>query len=345
MEVSLKEIWHILLLFTQDFPSLQDFRKYWIGSAQYLTDDYLRKKRATDGDTQHRAGVQQVSAWCSDSVQVLQTIQKPGLWSDYLLLARLSSSDTQLTIRANLQQMALYLWLSRHRCLMTWKRVGVSSLQKKMMPGTSSHRQWVFKTEDGCSSQTVLGSNTCSCSVYGILLRLHNFSELQSHHLSNGHDGHFLSLWQRLDGTVKWNCWAWRMERIMVHSLTPIFLIVFLSTVVFDQLIFFVISCLSTFLKKISLKTHFKKGWYHKTGNVHLRNSKGWFWETKRDSAPQKPVVALMTKPLFWLFPFPLSLSFLLPSWFLESLAKSLLQVLNFRQTQIKTICNILTNT
>lgn len=132
-------------LFTQDLLSLQVFRKYWIGSAQYLTD-YLRKKRATDEDTQYKAGVQQVSAWCSDLGQIPQTIQKPGLWSDCLLLAHLSSSDIQLPIRANLQKTASFLWLSRHRCLMAWKRVGVASLQKKMMPGTSCHSQWVFKT-------------------------------------------------------------------------------------------------------------------------------------------------------------------------------------------------------
>lgn len=181
--------------------------------------------------------------------------------------------------------------------------------------------------------------------MYGILLWLHNFSELQFHHLSNGNNGHFLSLWWRLDGAVKENCWAWRIERIIVHSLTPVFLIVFLCTVVFDRVTFSVISCLSTFPQKISLKPHFKNGWYYKRGNVRLHNSRGWFWKTETDSAPQEPVVALMTKPLFWLSSFPLSLSFPLPSWFLESPAKSLFQVLNFGQTQIKTICNILINT
>lgn len=56
------------------------FGKHQFGRKQYLTDDQPRKKRATDGDNRHRAGVQWISVLCSHLGRVPQTIQKTGLW-------------------------------------------------------------------------------------------------------------------------------------------------------------------------------------------------------------------------------------------------------------------------
>lgn len=218
---------------------------------------------------------------------------------------------------------------------MAWKRGRSDLFPQENDAGTNSHRQWVFKTEDGCSSQTVLCCNTYSCPMYGILPWLHNFSVLHCSHLSNGNDGHFVSCGEDQVG-------QWR-ETIWHRGCSESRGIPFLR---FSLQCFparspsFVIPCLEHLPLNLSLKTHFKKANITRE-NVSLHTSRGWTWET--DSTCQEPVTASMIPHYFGSPSFFLSLSLLPPSGFLKSPAKSFFQILNFGETQTKTICSTLT--
>lgn len=92
VEASLKEIWHILPLFTQNFLSLWVFGKHWFGREQYLTDN-PRKKRATDGEYEHRVGVQWAGVRCSHLGQVPQAVLKHWPMAYCLLQTHFSSRE------------------------------------------------------------------------------------------------------------------------------------------------------------------------------------------------------------------------------------------------------------
>lgn len=150
------EVWKKYDVFTQDFLSLWVFRKHWIGREQ--CDRWLaQKEESHKWGHEHRAGVQQVSVWCPHLGQAPHSIQKAGLSAHCLILTYLSSSDTQTdALRADLQQSAWFLWLSRHRYLIAWKGWEWKRCYALTpVDNGYSNQRWMLKT-DSIRFQSVL---------------------------------------------------------------------------------------------------------------------------------------------------------------------------------------------
>ena len=122
MEASLKEIWCTSPLFIQNFFSLWVFGKHRFGRKQYLTDDYPRKKGgATDGDNQHSRSAE---GWCAESTSGTSFtnyfLQKLAYGFNVDKHISAPVGPRQLPSRADLQQTAWVLWLSRQ---LSWQLI------------------------------------------------------------------------------------------------------------------------------------------------------------------------------------------------------------------------------
>lgn len=183
--------------------------------------------------------------------------------------------------RADLQQSAWFLWLSRHRYLIAWKGWEWKRCYALTpVDNGYSNQRWTLKT-DSIRFQSLLMPWVRSCSGYTISLSP-NFLTYQMKMMGISHPC--------VEGQMeKWRESIWTGDAVN-HSLFPslIFLIVFLSTILFNWVTLFVISWLSISLQRIS-ENHFQKGQYNNREHVSLHSSKGWSWEVEQIPLPGAP--------------------------------------------------------
>ena len=119
------------------------FGKHRFGRKQYLTDDYPRKKGgATDGDNQHSRSAE---GWCAEYTSGTSStnyfLQKLAYGFNVDKHISAPVGPRQLPSRADLQQTAWVLWLSRQVSWQLIREQGVTFPLKKITSCTSSCRQ------------------------------------------------------------------------------------------------------------------------------------------------------------------------------------------------------------